>query len=218
MEQDPIKLQGELLTQSVVEEGLFRAFENFKTDQYTLIIYQENIQATLGLLSYKIYAREVERHNSFFSISVNSISTLGLSVEEFIEQFKNNYSKHYDTLTVVGLDVVSEQVDVSIVTEDRVPIKKSIAESVFEKLIMDNVEETIAVMDYKFISDLSLTLLDPKEKLSEPNNAVDVSLLIEKFKETLQITMIDIYFNREKIMNFIKSELEKFMIVLGVPY
>lgn len=220
MEQDPIKLKGELLTKSIIEEGLFKDFEGNKVTNYTLIIHNDDIQSLLGILAYRMFAVEKELLNRCFIVSTSTLSMLNTRIDDFVNKFKRNYGNSFTNLNVIVLgESIDDVNDIEcITTTSRYPVDKTIAEGIFEKYIMGEVEETPEIMDYKAISDLSLTLLDLEKKIDDPTNDIDVLLLIEKFKNVLNVFNSNMGFNRERVREFINSELEKFMIILGVPY
>lgn len=219
-----IRIQGDALTKSIREEGLFSQFEDFKCDKYWLIVYDESdMQSLLGYLSLLMMLHETNQDKNYFGATLNNIKTMGITTDEFLDTFKKNYGDNISELTIVILGNIEceKYLDNVIKTSSRSinsVVNKSIPETIFEKFIINSIEENENIQDYKSVSDLALTLLDAKDKILSIENKVDVILLIDKLKSMLHLYTINMIYNRQRVKDLINDELTKFMILLGAPY
>lgn len=215
-----LRIQGEALTKSIREEGLFSQFDDFKCKDFWLIVFDgSDIQSLLGFFSGVMMLHEKKMEKNFFGIDMSTINDFDITLDVFIETFKKNYGSNVENLNIVILgDIPTTHKELVISKEDRNIADKTISECFFEKHIMVNIEENNDIADYKLISDLSLTLLNAKDKIITTENKVDVSLLVEKLKSMLKFYTSLPVLDRVKVRDFLKNELTKFMVLLGAPY
>ena len=216
-------ITGEKLT-NLVRDALFNydtGREQKKVDQFLFCFVNRNdYQSILGWVSLKVFNLDFPEFKMF------TLFTSENNLTETIERIKKNYGHLVDKLEFMALGdgfIIDPSLDDVMLmrTKERAVADKTITESVFEDYIMGNYEQTDdRQVVYKHISDLGLTIMNYKDKVVEEENKIDMELMLSKTFDTFLMIGLNTptIQDRERWVDYINYELEKYVVTLGAPY